>query len=353
MVPFHILDDLDAGFLFTQLPFLSGHGLFGFFQTSRKFIKTGFGSRALFLDTLLLVFCFCKGCTAVCQAFCRTFYLIFSKVHFFLHLGQAAMELFFFLMGGVKVIAQRYKFPHTFKIFVLGIFPTLFTCCHKARQFILFLFRTGKGRLHCLILCLFLIIGAREEGQVFLICFDVLFKTRHDALHLLDLDLSLTHPLTINARFTDALAARFLFFAHTYLIGAKRSLMSLELLIFGIDFRLELSRLFVKASFLFPPPFKTRFNIALFRFQVVQPAHKLRYTHQFIASIQFLIGTNLFRCLFKGLQLAGNFRLDIVDPQEVSCRIIELSQGLFFTETIFGNACRFLKNGTPVFGTAV
>lgn len=49
------------------------------------------------------------------------------------------MELFFFLMGGVKVIAQRYKFPHTFKIFVLGIFPTLFTCCHKARQFILFL----------------------------------------------------------------------------------------------------------------------------------------------------------------------------------------------------------------------
>lgn len=105
--------------------------------------------------------------------------------------------------------------------------------------------------------------------------------------------------------------------------------MSLELLIFGIDFRLELSRLFVKASFLFPPPFKTRFNIALFLFQVVQPAHKLRYTHQFIASIQFLIGTNLFRCLFKGLQLAGNFRLDIVDPQEVSCRIIELSQGLF------------------------
>lgn len=119
--------------------------------------------------------------------------------------------------------------------------------------------------------------------------------------------------------------------------------MSLELLIFGIDFRLELSRLFVKASFLFPPPFKTRFNIALFLFQVVQPAHKLRYTHQFIASIQFLIGTNLFRCLFKGLQLAGNYRLDIVDPQEVSCRIIELSQGLFFTETIFGNACRFLK----------
>lgn len=56
MVPFHILDDLDAGFLFTQLPFLSGHGLFGFFQTSRKLIKTGFGSRALFLDTLLLVF---------------------------------------------------------------------------------------------------------------------------------------------------------------------------------------------------------------------------------------------------------------------------------------------------------
>ena len=55
------------------------------------------------------------------------------------------MELFFFLMGGVKVIAQRYKFPHTFKIFVLGIFPALFTCCHKARQFILFPFPYGKG----------------------------------------------------------------------------------------------------------------------------------------------------------------------------------------------------------------
>ena len=51
--------------------------------------------------------------------------------------------------------------------------------------------------------------------------------------------------------------------------------MSLELLIFGIDFRLELSRLFVKASFLFPPPSR-RASISPFSFSRWSSlAHKL------------------------------------------------------------------------------
>ena len=83
------------------------------------------------------------------------------------------------------------------------------------------------------------------------------------------------------------------------------------------------------------------------------PLHELRQFTDSQLSVQFIKTHGPLRLDAQGLHAALHFAFDVVDAGEVIGRIVQPARRFLLPHAEPGDACRFFKDGTPVFRTAV
>ena len=261
--------------------------------------------------------------------------------------------MFLFRFQLPDFIAQFHHFAHIFKIAV----RQLLDLC-----LVIFL------GLHTFLLLLFQIRNLRSRLVPFGFQHVKLFGQRfHLGRPLLDLFLQLHVAFCNIALLPDALL-------NTFVQHGVFALDSFQRLFFFCNAGLDVGHLVVQRVQLLLQFGQERFLPAHFRafFQKdavtvlllllqfgpgllygFHPLHELGQLAEPQFPVQFVVAHGSLRLDPQRLHPAFHFALDVVDAGQVVGRIVQTARGFLLPHTEPGDACRFLKDGAPVFRTAV